>query len=209
MLQDDTPVHTAALEAAALLRRTEEELRTLLNAALGTHTYSDVAIYAQIADELVAIRNRWSTTEGRQVNTGTLAEQLVAIPNSRPIPETAVSSRKSRPEYPKFHREGERLVKTGWSKKDRKEYQHNTPFSVVEAVAAALRSTTGKFSMDELLPIQDSTGSTVPSYQAYIVVAWLRQNGAVERIGNNGYITQSDALRADMITRLWNALPTR
>jgi hypothetical protein len=37
------------------------------------------------------------------------------------------------------------------------------------------------------LPVHGQDGEEVPSYQVYLVVAWMRELGALERVGNEGY----------------------
>ena len=65
------------------------------------------------------------------------------------------------------------------------------------------------FTMDEVLPVRAADGLDVPSYQAYLVVAWLRAIGAVERIGNDGYTARADRLAPSEIDKLWADLKTQ
>lgn len=43
------------------------------------------------------------------------------------------------------------------------------------------------FSTDELLPISDAEGVEVPTYQAYVGIALLKQAGLIDQHGRRGY----------------------
>ena len=62
------------------------------------------------------------------------------------------------------------------------------------------------FSMEELLPITTASNGEVPSYQAYLVTAWLRACGAVEREGRGGYRPVLERLTDEIIDQQWAAL---
>jgi hypothetical protein len=194
----------------AVLQAAEAELRGHIDSALSAQQYDEIAVYAQVASELVALRLRFSEPEELPATRASSASvELLDTEGSTRLPENATPARKLARGYPRFEREGERLIKIGWSKKDEKEYEHKTSHSAIEAVVKSLRETKGRFTIDEILPIKDATESEVPSYQVYIVVAWLRQTGAIDRIGNDGYTTRQAALALEAVNTLWNSLPTR
>jgi hypothetical protein len=79
----------------------------------------------------------------------------------------------------------------GWSKREKKEYQHKAPFAVLEALSSALATvgTDGRvFSTDQFLPLRDaSANSEFPTYQAYVCLALLKDAGLIEQHGRQGY----------------------
>ena len=79
-------------------------------------------------------------------------------------------------QYPKFVREGDNLVKIGWSKSQRAEYEHKSPKRLLAVLCESLTSANGKrIMMDKVLPLKDPvTGSAFPDYQSYLCLAWLR-----------------------------------
>ena len=106
-----------------------------------------------------------------------------------------------------FARDGNQLVKTGWSKKTRTEYRHRVPEPAVSAVVSALRRFGAtEFSMERLTPVQNEDGTTLPSYQVYLVVAWLRACGAVKKAGRGGYLPVADRLDVAAVNEHWSAL---
>ncbi len=109
--------------------------------------------------------------------------------------------------YPTFARDGNQLVKTGWSRKTRKEYKHRVTESAVSAVVSALRDfgATG-FSMEDLTPVQNEDATVLPSYQVYLVVAWLRACGAVTKAGRGGYLPVPERLDTAAMDAHWSAL---
>ena len=92
--------------------------------------------------------------------------------------------------YPRFFRQGDRLVRVAWSKREKKEYEHKAPITVLKALTVAMTDTGADgrvFSTDELLPIRDHDGAEVPAYQAYAGLALLKQVGLIEQHGRQGY----------------------
>lgn len=113
--------------------------------------------------------------------------------------------------YPKFARFNDELVKIGWSKKAKKEYQHRAPRRVVDCLVDRLMELAAPdelFSTEELFPLCDKDGdSEIPSYQAYLCLAWLREQNLIEQVGRQGYrLADSTSLR-DTVERQWRALP--
>lgn len=62
-------------------------------------------------------------------------------------------------------------------------------------------------STDELFPLTDAEGTEVPSYQAYLCLAWFRESGLVEQEGRQGYRLKDVAGLADDFDDLWQRLP--
>lgn len=76
----------------------------------------------------------------------------------------------------------------GWSKKDGAVYEHRTDKDIALAVSLYLAETPKDrtFRMDDLLPIEIE-GNQVPLYQAYLVLAWLRELELIIKQGKDGY----------------------
>lgn len=122
-------------------------------------------------------------------------------------------SKKAKAEYPKFTREGDALVKIGWSKSEGKTYEHKAPRSVLRALVQALiRVGSGgeRFTVDDLLPLKDAASSSeIPDYQTYLTLAWLRSVDLITQHGRQGYslLPGTDLERES--ERLWSQLNTR
>jgi hypothetical protein len=111
--------------------------------------------------------------------------------------------------YPRFERHGDKLVKIAWSKKDRREYEHRASAEVIFRVAELFQSDRAPatpFKMDTLMPFKTRSGAEIPSYQAYLALAWFRSLGAIEPRGENGYAIVVDNLRST-VGDAWNNLP--
>ena len=63
--------------------------------------------------------------------------------------------------------------------------------------------------MDRVLPLTDDSGNEIPSYQAYVSLAWLRSIGTVKRLGKEGYMLVNGALDMSALQRSWEAIPER
>jgi hypothetical protein len=113
-------------------------------------------------------------------------------------------------EYPRFFKSGNRLVKVGWSKKDRTEYEHKCPRNVLSALISSFLSTRSngkRFSMDDVLPLTDPIdGSELPTYQIYVALAWLKSIGLVEQHGRQGYSIRKGINLSAKVDDAWNSL---
>ena len=205
--------------AAQLILECESRIRTLMEAALAARQYDQVGQLASLASALSTLVGGGSKSVA--MNSGPLAAETPsdAITSGSvhgdllPDPDLPRPGRK-RPsdEYPRFERHGDRLIKLGWSKKERSVYEHRTSLDAVKAVTAKLSVSLGKggyLRMDEVLPVELPDGSEVPSYQAYLVLAWLRDRGTVQRQGNDGYKLARKHLSADKVEELWAQTPER
>ena len=114
-------------------------------------------------------------------------------------------------EYPRFERDGSKLVKVGWSKKDRREYEHRVPREAVSVVARSLCSSVkpgAVFSMEQMLPFKSGDAGDIPSYQAYLALAWFRHIDAVVQQGKAGYTMVPQHLQQNAIEIAWDKLPS-
>ena len=95
------------------------------------------------------------------------------------------------PAYPKFLREGNALLKLGWSRKRKAEYEHRAPREAVLAVAARVAevvSTRSRFTVDDLGDVRIAQGEEpISSCQVYLWIAWFRRTGLVLQHGRRGY----------------------
>ena len=63
--------------------------------------------------------------------------------------------------------------------------------------------------MDKVLPIVMADKTEIPSYQAYLVLAWLRDRGAIQRQGNDGYKLVEKSMAKEKFNEYWLQTPER
>jgi hypothetical protein len=205
-------------DALKILGDTEMSLRVLIERALSANQYAEVATLARIVDAVARLRGAGDVQPSTPIRNPTGPEQ--ASDNRRHVESISATGRSKAPrsrrtkpdEFPRFERDGDKLVKIGWSKRDERVYEHRAPRDVVFLVSTAI-STKVKpkavFAMEQILPVNDSTGTEVPSYQAYLALAWLRSLGLVQRKGKEGYALADGALDNTKLQRLWTSVPDR
>ncbi|MEX0775327.1 MAG: hypothetical protein WD042_06385 [Phycisphaeraceae bacterium] len=126
---------------------------------------------------------------------------------------TRIASLREKP-YPHFFRRGDELIKVGWSKSEGKEYHHRAPRRAVDALLAAITQAGARghvFTSDDILPLKPSPASdgtdTIPDYQAYVALAWLRDLSLVEQHGRKGGYTLTPTKQPQpTITAAWGEL---
>lgn len=195
-------------KAIELLEKCEQGLRGLVAEAAGQGDYAAVQRIADLAKAVGAL-----VAEVRPDSAAiTHTPHPVSVPLPRnPAPAPAERRRAAPTDYPRFFRRGDELVKVGWSKKDRREYNHRAPRAAVDAIAAGIRQvgTKGKvFNGDALLPLKDLTdGTAIPDYQGYVALAWLKHLGVVTQEGKrSGYTLTPDKSIDSTITSAWPEL---
>jgi hypothetical protein len=209
--------------AKAVVEKAEQDLRQLLAEAAAAGEYDSVVTLADWAKHLAVLsgplgsslnlgeQNGAAVTASGRPAILTNIRQAQPVPKSKRKKKTRRLSRKA--EYPKFLREKDELVKIGWSKSEKSPYEHKAPKSVIGDLAQALvRAGRGgrRFSMDEILPLKQSGGDgEVPSYQAYLALAWFRIESLVTQHGRQGYSLPDGIGLPDEAERRWGKLPAR
>ncbi len=100
------------------------------------------------------------------------------------------------------------LVKVGWSKKSREEYEHKAPREVVDGMLDAIEGWggSGAFSVEELGVVRGVGGEAAPSYQVYLVLGWLRDIGVLHRRGRANYELAIGCVDRGAVEQAWDAM---
>ena len=192
--------------AAGVLQQAEATLRGLVSDAAASGDYASVvqiAAWARTVSELV------QAAPGQPAKSSAPTPRLQhksgkGVPAPRRTPRPAVD------EYPKFLRQGDQLIRIAWSKKEKKEYQHKMPLPVLRSLTKAMANigADGRvFSTDQFLPIRDDDDEEVPSYQAYVGIALLKQTGLIDQHGRQGYSIPRLAEFKEAVEAIWQKLP--
>ncbi len=185
-----------------ILEEAEESLRALVTSAAAKGEYDAIVELARTARAIEALR-----VPGPEVSSETVTAKLAA--NGALSKPSLQAGRKT---YPQFFRADEFLVKVGWSKRHRAEYEHRAPRPVLVALVSALEKRgkhTTRFSSDDIFPLRDSRDDDIPGYQGYVCLAWLAFIGAVERQGRQGYRIVAKRPLRDLVEEQWTAVPER
>jgi hypothetical protein len=183
------------LKAAKIIREAEAKLRSLLTEAAAEGEYNIIVKVAGWARWLGELVSDMTPAEGSaQTIPAVTSDSQASLQGKAPNPPRRQKRSKA---YPKFFRNGENLVKIGWSKAQRTEYEHKAPLSVLSDLAAAISAASAKrprLTMESILPLKCSRdGTEVPSYQTYLCLAWLRKQGLVLQHGRQGYSVRPKA----------------
>jgi hypothetical protein len=172
----------------SILERAEDEIRAILAEAARS---ADVAQISKLTKIIEVLHRMVEEADGKfyydSLDFGDAYVLKEAPPKAAP-PQMKPRSRGSKKHtYPQFHWEddGQTLVKTGWSRKKRKEYRHRAPKKVLDQVQKKLEKLGAGdklFTMEDVLPIMDpDTDKEISSYQIYLYVAYLQQQGKITR----------------------------
>ena len=195
----------AIAHAQAVLESCDAGLRKITEAALAEGDYDAVILLTRLLKELAILRgvpsNEPSTSRPDMIGmTQDDAGQLATKSRVDPRPKKSVGK------YPRFRRDDRQLVKIGWSKKTRSEYEHRAPFAVVRSVTQNLagRMSNGRVSrVEDLAPTTAESESVTPSYQTYLAIAWLRSEGLVNRVGRKGYTSTAPEELVERAEQRW------
>lgn len=212
------------------MRETETKLRSLAAEAVGQGRYEDamqLTLWGRALARLCSEGSNASATaeQGtmtRSPGAGTTGAQSAAATEKkgggrRSAKRTKKQRKRGRTtrsaQYPRFFRRAKNLVKVGWSKSARKEYSHRVGRALVDMVAsvlAKLGTSDELFTANDFMPILNpQDGTEIPSYQAYLCLAWFRKEGLVTQHGRQGYtIPEANSLTSKVAER-WDALPRK
>jgi hypothetical protein len=193
--------------AVETLSEAQYKLQRLMEDAVAQHHYVDLTTLAPVADMLLDVIGI-----ARGQNGSSVANPLTPRPQNMPsngadVAAVPVVTRSHT--YPRFERQGDRLIKIAWSKKERREYEHRMAAPVLLQVAQIFAEQGGvgtPFLMDRLMPFKMPNGEEIPSYQAYLALAWFRSLGFVESRGKDGYLVLISDLRR-RVEQTWSDLP--
>lgn len=208
--------------AIQLLQAAEHALRQMISEALDAKAYRDVGILADAANTVAALSLKLGEPAGgapETITTPTAEVQQAmggssaapAVHASAPTQTGRTNAATRRGVYPRFFRDGDRLVKVAWSKKERRTYEHRAPQEIIATLIDVIKKRKGEgkiFEADDILPLTNSNGENYPSYQSYLALAWLRDVGVVIKRGRDGYILKAGTAHREALARLWLALPT-
>src|SRR6266567_3543667 len=118
-------------DARRVLSATEASLRQLIEQGLKEQRYSEIVEIAKLADGVARLLH---TPQAAFASP----PEITANATSLPSPISRASSAKRIPtkrDYPRFERDGDRLVKIGWSKRRKGLYEHRASRQAVVAFA--------------------------------------------------------------------------
>jgi hypothetical protein len=199
--------------AITIIHEAESRLKDLLADAARNGDYPTVvrlAAWARTIHELGNTPNVSASTVVADHPPIKATSQLHKRGSEHSKSGQALRSKES--EYPRFFRRKDELIRMAWSKREKKEYQHKAPYSVLRTLASAMmeRGAGGRvFSTDELLPVRGpADGSEVPTYQAYVGIALLKQTGLIDQHGRRGYSIPRLTEFENAVENVWKQLPT-
>ncbi len=205
-------------QAVAALGEAEKRLGELVGSAAALGEYDVAMRLAHWAKSLAALHANTGPdgyAEPQSDRDSDTEEVSSALLPTRGIESTRHAGRRARHappkgEYPKFYRRGDQLVKIGWSKKERAEYEHKAPRRAIELLADVIARKVGNgklFTSEEVLPLRDpADGSEVPGYQGYVALAWFKAAGLIQQNGRRGYSTKKGIAVTDGAAALWAGL---
>lgn len=190
-----------AIEA---LKTAEATLREVITQALAANAYRELSRVASAADRIAALT--------AELDSGALppANHQVSAP-TQTAARSATNAGSRRNAYPRFLRDGDRLLKVAWSKKERQPYEHRAPQAVIQVLLDTVRKRKGEgklFQATDVMPLTNANGEEYPSYQSYLALSWLRHVGIVTKTGRDGYVVKKGAATQNVVDRLWMSLPT-
>lgn len=208
-------ITTPLARAAAIVRSAEASLRELMQSAVAAGDYRDLPALVRIAEQLSEAATKLDQPASLPPTTDNPTRRSVpsggrAVKPGASAVDPRLRSRAHTSEYPSFRRDGERLVKIGWSKSDRSEYRHRAPKHVARTLLAAISAldpAKGLFTVEQLLPLADPTdGRDIAPHQVYVALAWFKAEGIVMQHGRDGYSLLAKSESEALLEERWRSL---
>ena len=194
----------------SLLAETERNLVGLANEAGAARDYDQAASLIELARKIKQLGEAFRGAAPKVAEAHNLLDSFKELGPAAEF-KVPIRGRNKLGQYPKFVREGENLVKIGWSKSQRAEYEHKSPKRLLAVLCESLMSANGKrIMMDKVLPLKDpATGAAFPDYQSYVCLAWLKFGGLIIQHGRQGYSLPKGIELEKSVETLWANLLTR
>jgi hypothetical protein len=196
----------------AIIERAEKELAALAAEAAGERDYANAGMLLGLAQRVAATLRPGMASKSETSPAPVSANHSTARPSS-PVPKSsAASTKQGGGQYPRFKRDDDTLIKVGWSKSDRATYEHKSPRSILSKLVARIievGSSGDRFTTEQILPLLDDENAELPSYQAYLCLAWLVVAGLLERHGRQGYTIDVSGDFQSAVDSMWDQLPRR
>jgi hypothetical protein len=211
-------------EAIEVCRTAERALRSLMQKAIEAREYRYLPTLARMAEQLSALGTRINPppTDFQSTDVNAVRKRVIGKSAKYSLVATgkvryAKQGHHDKPVlpirgsgYPRFEREDEILIKIGWSKTSRIEYEHRAPRRIVDALLKAIQ-TAGNggavFTVESILPLRDPTDETeVSGYQVYLALAWFRIEGLLQQHGREGYSLLLTSNLEQTVEERWKAL---
>lgn len=185
-------------QAVKVLQDAEGRLRSLMSEEIAGRRYAELPTLAGLADGLAALLEDLDTPPADEPPN--LPDRTVPRAPGRQsnpkhgesAPASTTKSAKKAPKYPYFEIDEAWIGKVGWSKKNREEYRHYAPVSAAEVLAEHIDRTQkpGRvWTVEDLGDVVDpEAGEAMPSYQLYLVIAWMRSADLLTKQGRSGYV---------------------
>jgi hypothetical protein len=191
--------------------KAEADIALLANERVAARDYVAANSLLALAQGVADLGKDWLARKAHP----NVATQLPAAA-SLPLPQNArsdIALRKNRDrKYPRFKREGDVLVKIGWSKSDNATYEHRSPRLILDHLIAGVKAIAVPnqlFTTEKLMPLRTADGNELPSYQSYLCLNWLIDVGAVRKHGRQGYSISSLDELDRRVTKSWAELSVR
>jgi len=228
----------ALAQALTVIQKAESDIQSLMASAVEERAYEDLSQLARMAEQLSAIE---STLDGSGGDSKTAADRSVVeqeASESVPVDESqglsskpsttefkkkaaskrgrkeASAGRKSRAKrskYPCFKRDGDALVKIGYSQTKGSTYEHRSPKGAIDTIVTRVIQISNQdkrpFSAEALSGRGSHDGEgQILSYQLYLCLAWLKSLGLMRQHGRKGYsVVAPDSMEAD-VEKAWSDL---
>jgi len=187
-----------------ILTKTESELQEAIVEAAQAGDYRSVDMARNAAVNIKNLRMQI-------LNPASKVEQK-SIKSTSHVKRKLVLRKRTKTDYPKFKVIKDTLIRIGWSKKQRREYTHKAPRLVFERTNKAMvllaQGGAGPFLAEQIIEQANNNESeTIPSYQVYLVIGFLRMTECIKQVGRDGYIIPQDIV--NKAEEKWEELSNR
>ncbi len=175
-----------------MLQDSEGGLRRLMQDEIASGRYSDLSVLASLADGVSALIDQAGGKNGKEIQGRVSMPRAAKAAKAPQKPRASSKGSTKSAKYPYFEIGDDWIGKVGWSKKNREEYRHYAPISAAVALAEHVDKAQAPgrvWSVEDLGDVIDpDAGEALPSYQLYLVIAWMRSADLLVKQGRGGYV---------------------
>jgi hypothetical protein len=184
----------------------DQEIQNLINSALEKRLYQEMLRLIWVAERIADIKE--TLNKNKRIHSDSSKEKEIELSGyeakqsqttkvehevkDKYIPTTQKAYNEiSRKGFPFFVREGDSLVKIGSSNIAGATYEHRAPKQVIDTILQRIlkycNANQRPLTSEKLSDLQAQDGESVPGYQLYLCLGWLKREKLIKQIGRKGY----------------------
>lgn len=188
-----------------ILRDAEVKLQGLIASSAENGDYAVIDLARRYAIQLHEMQNGLNQSNSPKNKLDIITHHNTMTKSAKTPLDKKTKGKKT--QYPKFKITSNSLIRIGWSKKEKREYSHKASKIIydltIDAMEKISNTAAGPFMAENIIDkLNKNSDQSIPAYQVYVVIGYLKDQGYIQQIGRDGYNIPPDIKKKSMASWL-------